>query len=98
MVDKYDSKHTGSRTNVQAKFRQRYNITITNVCKGKMWYLYVWLKEHQSLVILKDVWVDAGDTLGTTSLIGTGHRDIFGTFVRTICIKILDTRLTKPNY
>ena len=56
------------------------------------------MKEHKSLLTLKEMCVDTGDILGTTSLIGTGHRDIFGTVVRTICIKLLDTRITKPNY
>ena len=53
------------------------------------------MKEHQSLVTLKDVWVDTGDILGTTSLIGTGNRDILVTVVITKFINILDTRVQK---
>ena len=83
MVDKYDSKHTGSFTNVQAKFGKKYKLTITNVCKGNLWELYVWMKEHQSILTCMDVWIDMGDILDTNSLTGTGHRDIFGMIVIT---------------
>ena len=44
VVDKYDSKNIGSCTNVQAKVGKSYNITRTNVRKGRIWELYVWMK------------------------------------------------------
>ena len=83
VVDKYDSKHTGSFTNVQAKFGQEYKLTIINVCIRNLWELYVWMKEHQSLLTCMGVCIDTGYILGTNSLIGTGHRDIFRTVVIT---------------
>ena len=36
VVDKYDSKNTGSFTNVQAKFGQEYKLTIINLCIGNL--------------------------------------------------------------